>query len=203
MLQPVQSLSRLSSSDKKTKAAMPLPAQWSGLYNDLSSDGRVPLRTPFYAAAGARILLDKGLIGDVVSAVRTSALELLLELEEINPHVGEPGGPTVKDDDQLKGMEVRIGQLHGPLIVTAGSGNTISAQSSEGDLTVIYEKAAEYVNQEGVEQLESALAADGGRPGVETERFLEKVKSGAVGLAAGMTTNVAYDGLVTLIQSLI
>lgn len=200
--QPANSLAKLAASDSETKAAMQVPTKWCGMYNYLSDEGKIALQTPLSRAVAARIIMDKGMLDDVVSAVRTSALKLLLELEQVGPQVGEPGGPTVNDDERLRGIDLRIGELHGPLIVTAGHGNTISAQSSEGDLTVIYEKASEFIEPDGIEQLKAALFSDGGRPGKETNKFLERVKSGAVNLVGGVTASAAYEGLSALVQTL-
>lgn len=198
--QPAKSLARLADSDSKTKPSMPVPAQWCARYNHLSNQGKIALQTPFFQAVSANVIMDKGMIDDIVSAVRTSALKLLLELEQVGLNVGEPGGPTVESDERLEGISLSIGQMHGSLFVTTGSANNISAQYAEGDLTVIYEKAAEFLAPEGVEQLKQALSADGGRPGKETSKFVQRVKSGAVNLAGGVAASGAYDGLCALLQ---
>lgn len=137
----------------------------------------------------------------VLDRIRTTALELALSLEDASPEVGSPGGPTVATNEEVA-RAVNIGVLN---VYGAGANLVIGenakiVQIDPGDVPALLAAAACYLEDAGVQALGDAIEADGKVPGSATKAVLEKVKRGAIGAAAGISVNGAYDGLMHLLR---
>jgi hypothetical protein len=68
------------------------------------------------------------------------------------------------------------------------------------DIEQLLAAAAELLQPDGVSAFAHALRKDGELPAAATRTFLDRVKTGAVGLLGGVTSNAAYDSLVVLLK---
>lgn len=194
--QAVRSLEILTRNPNRSSSSLPM--QWVALYNALGD--KAPVRVTMGQAVKAAIVVENTLIGDIVSSIRTTALELLLEVESVDQHAGDAGGPTIESNPELRRqVEMHIQELHGSIIFATGDGNAIMTHHAEGDLTLIKERAKEFVAPEEAAKLVEALEADGETVGKNTKAFLSKLKDGSVNLAGGIATSAAYDGIVALL----
>ncbi|WP_030193842.1 AbiTii domain-containing protein [Terrabacter tumescens] len=204
--QPLAELEALAASQNDPGSEMPM--SWVAMYRSAMGERKVPgyeFMTPNYA----RRLFPRTLLLGVVDRVKTSALDLALELELVDPEVGTPGGPTAQTHPQL-GREVTIFLTHiygAQATVTVGDDATVATgegavavRLETGDLDGLLEAARTYLAPSSLDGLQDALSEDGGQAGERTKSFLSKVRSGGIGLAAGMATNGAYDGLKALLE---
>lgn len=194
--QAVRSLEILAGNPDRSSSSLPM--QWVSAYNALGDNA--PIRVTMGQAVKAAIIVENTLIGDIVSSIRTTALELLLEVESVDQHAGDAGGPTIESNPELRRqVELHIQELHGSIVFATGEGNAITTHHTEGDLTLIKERAKEFVAPEEAAKLVEALEADGGTVGKNTKTFLGKLKDGSINLASGIATSAAYDGIAALL----
>lgn len=177
------------------------PIHWVERYRQLAEQGqavRLDMMTLDHAAAR----FPRTHLRGVLDRIRTTALELALSLEKESPDVGNPGGPTV-DTDMGVARVVSIGVMN---VYGAGANVAVgegaqALQVTPGDVPALLAAAARYLQGEGVQALEAAIEVDGGMAGSSTSGVLEKVKKGFFTVAAGMSVNGAYDGLLQLLQA--
>jgi hypothetical protein len=185
-----------------------LPAQWIGAYRAAVDAGQAPgLGRMILNSAG--LLAPRTYLRGLLDQIKTAALELALEFEDVSPEVGETSGPTVRANQEFA---AKVGGLHVQIMggenfvivgdnnVTAvGKGSSISLQP--GDVDGLLVGAREFVDDEAVAALAEAVEKDGGAGGERTRNWLETVKAGGYGLAGGMASNGGYDGLQALVQA--
>lgn len=194
--QPARSVEAILESG--SNSAIPIPGYWVAKYNALGD--KAPIVFTMSNVVSAELTLDRTMFADVVSAIRTFALELLLGVESVDMHAGEAGGPTVQQNEELREVvEMHITEIHGPVTINYGDDNSFDIKYAEGDLQAVASEAEKFITPEQALELIAAIRADGGKPGENTRTFLQRVRSGSVALAANMAASGAYDGLVALL----
>lgn len=146
----------------------------------------------------AKQTMPQNAIRGIIDSVRTTALQFALELEQVSPRAGEPGGPTTADP------EVKLVTNNFNFTIS-GDGNNIAAGSdirqkatvNKGDIDSLIKAAVELgLQAEAVEDLRTAVMADGSQPGDTTTNFISRLRTGGYALASGVSSNLAADGLV-------
>lgn len=141
-------------------------------------------------------------IRGIISSVRTTALQLALDLEDISPEAGEPGGPTTTGNLEVRQVTNNLN------FAIYGDGNNIAAGSeihqksnvTKGDVKSLLDAAkALGLEDDGLAALEKAVKEDGTGPGARTSVFLDKVKAGAYSIGGGVTSNIAADQLMQMV----
>jgi len=204
--EPAAELNALSTADRDPE--LQLPMAWIGQYRKFASEGRVP-RLQDSVLNDAAVVIPGTHLKGILDRIRSTALDLALSLENVAADAGDNGGPTVSTQPQLgQAITVHLTQLFADgATITIGDQATVAAGSGAtavrldvGDVSALIESASQLLSLESVEALQAALESDGGQPGEATRSFLDRVRSGAVLLAAGVTTNAAYDGLLALLH---
>ena len=208
MRQPVAELAALAAGD--SEVGSDLPPMWVHLYrNHIETTGNIP-HISMMMLNRARLLLPRTYLLGILDRVKSNALDLALDLEQVSADAGDTGGPTVADSPELAQVVTQHMTtlfapsativLGGHAAIASGAGG-IAMQTVGADLDGLLKAVGELLGQQGRDDLHAALESDGGEPGEKTRGFLAKVKGGAYVLAGGLTTNGAYDGLVALIGS--
>lgn len=199
--QPVAELVALSAGD--ADPALQLPPWWVGRYRTYAEQDQVP-RIEWFVANSARMSVGRTVLLGMLDRIKSVALDLALGLEDVSAEVGDAGGPTVDTEPALReavaSHMTMILANNSTVSVASGQGAT-AVQLQVGDVDGLLEAAGSLLSEAGVDSLRTALVADGGEPGETTRGFLGRVRGGAVGLAAGIASNGAYDGLVAMLAA--
>ncbi|MGY6501829.1 MAG: AbiTii domain-containing protein [Acidimicrobiales bacterium] len=203
---PVAELESLADGD--SDPSMQLSDGWLEQYRNLAARGEVS-RMELMVLNHAAVSIPRSRLRGIIDRVKSTALDLALSLEDISPETGDAGGPTIVDEPRLAHqIQIHLTQIYatGSTITIGDNATVASAEGATavrieaGDIDGLLDAAATLLGPESVRALADALDADGSEPADATRGFLEKVKSGAVRLAGGVTTNAAYDGLVALLR---
>ena len=200
--EPVAEL--VSLSEGETDPGLMLPNLWIARYRQLASEQKVP-SMDMMILDGATIMYPRTRLKGALDRVRTAALNLTLELEDVSTEIGSTEGPKVADSALLaQTLNIFHTQVYGEKSkvsqnIATGEGAR-AVQTSPRDVDSLLEAAAQYLGKEGVEALAEAINKDGGAVGERTIGVLGRVKHGSYDLAAGVTSSGAYEGLVALIQ---
>jgi hypothetical protein len=220
--QPVAELQELAEGD--SDPGVQLPLSWIALYRQLADENRAP-HIEMMVLNRAVTSMPRTHLKGMLDRVKSTALDLALSLEDISPEVGTTGGPTVSNEPRIE-QQVHLHlapmyangstiSLSENTVVTSRDNATVSLGSNTniasgrdstavhidaGNIGSLLQAAENYLSPDGVEALNSALQSDGGEPATKTRGLLDRVKAGSFGLASGMSTNAAYDGLISLIQ---
>ncbi|MGB3258433.1 MAG: hypothetical protein WBA72_10655 [Ornithinimicrobium sp.] len=205
--EPVAELSALATGTKNP--GMNLAMIWVEMYRRLAEEKGLP-RMHMMVLNEARLTIPRSHLHGILDRIRSTALDLALDLEDLSPTVGSPGGPTVAEDPELaRAATVYLTKIYGsdPVVtiaeqasVAAGDGST-AVQIVAGDIESLLRAAKAYLSNDALEDLARALDADEGTQGKNTNRFLAKVQGGGVALASGVSGNAAYEGLLQLIEA--
>lgn len=202
---PLAELEALAAADGKKDPVSPIPMFWIAAYRKAWDERKVPGWEGMVVNHAER-RLPRTLLTGILDQVKTSALQLALDLEQVSPDVGSPGGPTAESEPKL-GHETRVFIAHiygSDATITIGDEATVATGTSTavrldaGTISLLVSQAASYLDEESVGELKAALAEDGNLPGEKTQGFLSRVQSGGVSLAAGISSSAAYAGLVAL-----
>lgn len=196
----IESLSQAS-----TDPIIKLPARWVQQCRDLAEEGKA-VGFEMMILNDARLLISRNALIGMLDSIRTFAIEMALNVEEIAPEAGESGGPTVDNDPELaRSVSMTVNNIYGDIITAQGdsvnvaSGNgAVAIQLSNEGMTALLQEARHYLTEESVDELEEALLKDGKSKGKNTDAFLDRVKNGSVSLLNGVMASGAYDGLKTL-----
>jgi hypothetical protein len=204
--EPAAELAALSQGDDDP--SLQLPMAWIQLYRGKIEEGSAPSISMMLLNRASVVMPRTHLVG-ILDRVKSTGLDLALSLEDVTREAGVAGGPTVDDDPRIaREVHVHLTQLFAPgstitvgdhASVASGPGS-VAVQLQVGDLDGLLSAASAYLANDAVEELRMALGEDGGQAGTKTRSFLDRVKSGGVTLAAGVTTNGAYAGIVALLQ---
>lgn len=199
---PVAEMEALAKAAGEGSPRLPLPMHWVMLYREAVENRTVPSLS-LHVANEAYISVPKTYLVGLLDRVKTVALGLALDIERVSTEAGASGGPTV-DSEPALGQTVAshmtmIFAHNSSVSVASGAGAT-AVQLQVGDVPGLLREAAKLLVGDGVEALRAALNDDGDQPAEATRGFLDRVKAGAYGLAGGLTTNAAYDGLVVLLH---
>lgn len=151
----------------------------------------------------AKQILSQNVLRGIIDSVRTTALQFALELEQVSPRAGEPDGPTTADPE--------VKQVTNNFNFTInGDGNNIAAGTdirqkatvNKGDMESLTKAAlALGLHQDAIEDLQSAIEADGKVPGERTSNFMSKLRAGGYALAGGVSANLAAEGVLKAIAA--
>lgn len=178
-----------------------LPNHWLQRFRDLAEENRVP-HMPMFTANYAAIMVPRTYLRGLLDRIKTVALDLALDIEDASPEAGDTGGPTVATEPALReavaSHMTMIFASNSTVSVASGAG-AVAVQLQVGDLDGLLSATRSILEEQGVDDLGTALREDGGEPGDATRGFLDRVRSGSYGLVGGLAVNGAYDGLVALI----
>ncbi|WP_166845120.1 hypothetical protein [Isoptericola sp. BMS4] len=204
--EPIAELESLATGD--SDPSLRLPNAWLALYRDLVEQGKVPTFS-MMSANDAHVAMPRTHLLGSIDQVKSTALDLALSFEEVSTQIGNSGGPTASDQPQLREIvHLQIGSIYadGATITIGNEASVASGTAASvvkvqtGDVSALLDAAQPFLDSAGIEALSEALQSDGQAPAEATRSFLDRVKSGSVSLAAGVTTNAAYAGLVALLQ---
>lgn len=201
MTMPLAELEALAAGDGESDPQRQLPNIWLHRFRELADENRVP-HMPMFTANHAAVVVPRTYLRGLLDRIKTVALDLALEIEDVSPAAGDAGGPTVESEPALKDAVAThmtmIFANNSTVSVASGSG-AIAVQLQVGDLSGLLAAASAILDEDGIASFEDALREDGGEPAQATRNFLDRVKSGGVGLAGGLAVNGAYDALVSLL----
>jgi len=202
--QPVSELEELSKPREDSRVpTVEWPAHNVYMWDQLSEAGKVP--HPQYMRLYAAVQkLPQSFIRGILSSIRTSLLDLALDLQDASPGAGEFGGPTVAESGEIERAVTHI---------TAnifGTGNTVSLGSGPIDqsVTVVGDvdslisaaRATNVLDERGVEELREAASAPQVDRRNRLRAFLDRVASGAINVSSSVAENVATDQLENLVD---
>ncbi|MEI2276078.1 hypothetical protein OHC50_01155 [Paenarthrobacter ilicis] len=151
----------------------------------------------------AKQTLSQNVLRGIIDSVRTTALQFALELEQVSPRAGEPGGPTTADPE--------VKQVTNNFNFTInGDGNNIAAGTeirqkatvNKGDMESLTKAAmAVGLDQDAIEDLQAAVEEDGKVPGERTSNFISILRAGGYSLASGVSANLAAEGILKAIAA--
>lgn len=205
--QPVAELVELAGVDDVVRSQLPM--LWVMRYRALAERGEVPY-LEMMLANSASISLPRTYITGVLDRIKSVALELALDIESASRDAGRADGPTTSSDaDLARAVESRMTTIYATnSTITVGDRAAVATGERStagqtvvqvGDVSGLLDAARGLLSEDGINALKEALESDGGEPSSATRSFLDRVKAGAYGLAAGVTANGAYDGLVNLL----
>lgn len=196
--EPIAELEALTEGDSDAALTFPWPAAAHTRWNDLIREGRAAHVQGMALFAAQTIVPRQAMVG-VLDAVRTEILQLALDLQDADDSAGEPGGPTVEDP--------RVEQVVNHFITNVFGGSPTVAQGVSVEQTVVHigdvaslTRAALALGVTGddlTDYVDAALAARDDPDQSKLRRFAEKVRTGAVALAAGVGTNLAAEQLLS------
>lgn len=135
----------------------------------------------------------------VVDIVRSRAMEFALNLQAQFPDAGEPGGPTVATNPELAPIVYNITNNitgHGTNLA-AGQGAQQTSTVTVGDASSLLGRLSELgLSETERDEFVVAITEDNSTEGPRTAGFLARVRSGAVRLAEGFSTDVAAEVLI-------
>lgn len=201
--QPIAELEDLAASAVNgSMPSMPWAPQLVQQWNKWEDDGIVP-SFQFTNLIGADIRLSPSFIRGVISRVRNTLLELALDLQQTNPSVGEIDGPTMKDSIVAETVWNVTNNVYGNGN-NVGQGQSVKQSSTvqSGDAAGLQQaiRAAGITDPEELGHVAQATSLPEAERPAALARFLARVRSGAVALSVGVTTEVAADQIHIAIQ---
>lgn len=124
-----------------------LPLAWVARYRALAEQGKAA-HYEMSELASASVVFPKTHLQGVLDRIRTAALDLALELEEVSLDVGTNEGPKVSDEPRLA-HTVNLFSTHvygDHSNVTSGQGGT-AVQVITGDVASLLEAARQYLDE--------------------------------------------------------
>lgn len=198
--QPVAELVALSG-DPENDPQVQLPNIWLHRYRELAEEDRVP-HMPGYIANHVAVTIPRTHLSGILDRIKSIALDLALNLEDVDPEAGAAGGPTVTSEPALQeavSTHLTLIFAHQSTVSVASGEGATAVQLQAGDVAGLMQAARALLDEKAAAALSAALDTDGGEPAEATRSFLARVRAGGYGLAAGLSTNAAYDGLLLLI----
>ena len=193
--QPLVELQSLSEAPGDGDPRIEWPANVVQMYAESGT-----YRIQYHNLFSAWNVLTKQSLRGVIDVIRTRAMEFALDLQTSFPDAGSLGGPTVESTPALAQTVYNITNNitgHGTNIAT-GPGAQQTSTVAIGDETALIAKLAELgLGESDRDEFVSALRDDG-IDGPRATNFLARIRSGAISLAAGLTTDVAAEVLVSL-----
>ncbi|WP_147916122.1 hypothetical protein [Ruania zhangjianzhongii] len=98
MRQPVAELAALAASDREVGSD--LPPTWVDLYRQHIETGSIP-HIQMMVLNRARVLVPHTYLLGILDRVKSNALDLALDLEQVAVDAGDAGGPTINDEPTL------------------------------------------------------------------------------------------------------
>lgn len=171
-----------------------------GLYNGWIQEGKVAFLELWGVYSATRMISQSTLRG-VVDIVRTTALEMALDLQSEYPDAGEVDGPTVQDPAVNATVMHITNNIYGSVTGLA-QGNEVRQKVAVevGDLVGALTVARAFLSNDAIADLSRIFT----EPGSETEkrrkleRFVHAIRGGTVSLAGGVASNLAAEGVMDL-----
>lgn len=201
LTQPLAELEALASDKTEGVPHIPMPLAWVELFRRLAEEKRAP-RIEYHVVNKAWVEVQRPYLRGILSRIRSAALNLALEIEEVSPNAGDVDGPTVKTEPELAD---RVGDgmtmIYAPnSTIAVGSGaHAVNVQLQVGDADGLLREVRSLLGGDSADALADALREDGDTPGPATERFLDRVKAGGISLAGNVAASGAYDVLTNLL----
>ena len=155
----------------------------------------------FHGLFSAHNVISRETLRGIIDVIRTHALGFALELQSNFPEAGSVDGPTVATEPALAQAVYNITNNitgHGTNIAVGADAHQVS-NVAVGDEGALLQRLQELgMAEEHRQEFLDAVKADGSLTGARTTGFLDRVRSGAIMLGAGLTTDVAAEVLVTL-----
>lgn len=153
----------------------------------------------------ARKELSPASVNSLLDNVRTTALELCLEVQsELPPSAASHDGP--RDSDAMTRLPERVNHLtvqyvYGGATGHLHQGQTIDVTVNQGDLDGLLQTARKLgLEDEALADLEQAVTSDGSPQGESTRTFVEKLRDGAYNVAGNVSTRVASEQINSAIS---
>lgn len=197
---PVAELAALAQRQGDSNPQLGFPTAWLVRFRSLVAEGKA-ITIEGMTLNGAAAEIPRTYLIGMLDRIRSSALDLALSIEDVSEEAGMPGGPTVATSAAVAHV-VNVGllQVYGENATFAIGQGATAVRIEEGDVESLVEAARAFLDASGVREFKSSLEEDGGEYGARTRSFLERVRSGAAGLAIGVAGNAAYSGLLQLLS---
>ncbi|ALV47217.1 hypothetical protein MB46_18675 [Arthrobacter alpinus] len=152
----------------------------------------------FMSLFSARMVFPRTMLKGKLTQIRSAVVDLALKLEQANPSSGEPGGPTIGDEEvQAVVQNFTINNYGDGNNIAAGSEIKQRAKVVKNDMASLVVAAKKLgLSDDAAEEFREAVLADGEPGGTRTQKILERVRSGTLALAGGITTDLAVSGLL-------
>jgi hypothetical protein len=198
--QPIGELEALAR-DEGAQVFWPLPVVQA--LRVFSNEGRAP-RIEGHEIYAVWQLLSSTQIQGVVNAIRNRALMMALDLQQAFPRAGEPGGPTVQEEE-VKNVVTNIYNtyMHGGMnTVAVGENNSQNVQINQGDIEQFTRAVKDLgLSAEHADELTDALEEDGRRPGNAVQKFLDKLSGGLIEVSGDTAKAAAITAVKTAITA--
>lgn len=174
------------------------------LYRELAEKGEVPqIENLTLNNVYKEITMDK--IQGAIDSVRTEALELALDLQDVNPAAGESNetSPTVENNKGIATVvnNFKITVFGDDANVSYGNSTTQTMLVSRGDVqSFVRALKALDIDKKALEELtKAAETSDDERPS-RIRQVLERIKSGVISIGTATTTKIATNQVEQLVQ---
>lgn len=140
----------------------------------------------------AQTIYPRTFITGVLDTIRNTVLDLALDLESVGGNVGEPDGPTMTDHAISNVVNNFTINVNGDGANVA-AGSSIKQKNSvvKNDLeSLIAAARALGISDVELEGLKLAVAAEPEQVGPETQRFIDRLKTGGVTMANGIASGM-------------
>ncbi|HNV42485.1 MAG TPA: hypothetical protein PLX68_05995 [Dermatophilaceae bacterium] len=201
MSMPLAELEALAGGGGDGDPQRQLPNVWLHRYRELAAENRVP-HMPMFTANHAAVVVPRTYLRGLLDRIKTVALDLALDIEDVSPEAGDRGGPTVESEPALRtavASHMTMIFAHDSTVAIASGSGAVALQVQVGDIAGLLAAARTILDERGLREFETALREDGDEPGPATRSFLDRVRSGTFTVASGLAVNGAYDGLVALL----
>lgn len=151
----------------------------------------------------AQLVIPRTHLIGVLEKIRNSILDLAIGLEEAGPNVGEPAGPTIKDEQVATVVQnFRITIKGDGNNFAVGDGAIQKSRVQKNDIESLATAARELgLSEEHVQELRACVEADGRQMGASTERFIDRVRRGTVALGMGIGSELGASSLLSMVQT--
>jgi hypothetical protein len=152
----------------------------------------------YMTLSSANIMLTRQLLKAILDQIRSTIIDLAMDLEVIDRTAGEPNGPTISNEE----VATVVNNFH---IHVTGDGNNIAAGSEikqrtkvlKNDVASLIAAARELgLSAAGAEDFKEAVLADGEPGGTRIQKIVERVRTGALALTGSITADLAANGLL-------
>lgn len=198
MMQSVTELEDLAGAD--TDPGVAWDPQHVGVYNTWIDKGQVPHLEGF-SLVSARRVIPRSFIKGVLNTIRNKALDLALELQRANPEAGTLNGPTVAEPPIASAVVNVTNNIFGNSNnVAVGDAALQHSHVIANDVESLLRAARDVgLRDEGLDALRDAASAASAERPSRLAAVLDRVRTGAFTLAAGIGADVAANALEPLL----
>lgn len=162
-------------------------------------------RMDMHGLFAARNVITRQSLKGIIDTVKTRAMDFALELQSDFPEAGSVDGPTVKSEPALAQTINNITNNitgHGSNVAIASTDVRQRSVVKQGD-TVALKREVEALglSASDADAFIDAVSSDRSIEGGKVTTFLERVRSGAIGLAASVSSDLVAESLIELAKS--